>query len=160
MAAFTRLNFNVTDELTFTLGGRYTTEHKTFGGEFETISRLCLTNPIFAPTAFGACPGAPIVPFGSPSAPLVIGGGPTGPVAFYPTTTSFQTYSQFANTSRDSFEKFTWRAGVDWQFTPDNLIYASFETGFKSGGFFFTNDNNNYKPETIDAYTIGSKNRF
>lgn len=160
MAAFTRLNFNVTDELTFTLGGRYTTEHKTFGGEFETISRLCLTNPIFAPTAFGACPGAPIVPFGSPSAPLVIGGGPAGPVAFYPTTTSFQTYSQFANTSRDSFEKFTWRAGVDWQFTPDNLIYASFETGFKSGGFFFTNDNNNYKPETIDAYTIGTKNWF
>jgi len=160
MAAFARLNFNVTDDLTFTLGGRYTTEDKTFGGVFETVSRLCLTNPVFAPTAFGSCPGAPIVPFGSMSVPPAIGGAPGGPVAFYPTTTSFQTYARFANTSRNNFEKFTWRAALDWQFTPDNLIYASFETGFKSGGFFFSNDDNNYTPETIDAYTIGTKNWF
>jgi iron complex outermembrane recepter protein len=34
------------------------------------------------------------------------------------------------------------------------------ETGFKAGGFFATLDNPVYDPETITAYTLGSKNRF
>jgi iron complex outermembrane receptor protein len=39
-------------------------------------------------------------------------------------------------------------------------LYGSVETGFKSGGFFFSSDYDVYQPETITAYTIGSKNRF
>jgi iron complex outermembrane receptor protein len=49
---------------------------------------------------------------------------------------------------------------VDWDVTDENLLYASVETGFKAGGFFFTSDNGYYQPETITAYTLGSKNRF
>jgi iron complex outermembrane receptor protein len=40
------------------------------------------------------------------------------------------------------------------------MLYASLETGFKAGGFFFSSDYDVYKPESITAYTLGSKNRF
>lgn len=63
--------------------------------------------------------------------------------------------------SSDSFDKFTWKVGAEFTPTPDNLIYASVSTGFRSGGA-----NNqfaptpNYGPQTITAYEIGSKNTF
>jgi iron complex outermembrane recepter protein len=40
------------------------------------------------------------------------------------------------------------------------LLYATVETGFKAGGFFFTHDVPTYQPEKITAYSVGSKNRF
>jgi iron complex outermembrane receptor protein len=40
------------------------------------------------------------------------------------------------------------------------MVYASFETGYHAGGFSFARGVETYKPETIDAYTLGSKNRF
>lgn len=62
--------------------------------------------------------------------------------------------------TNDSWGETTWRAGADWDITPDSLLYAAVETGFKAGGFFFTHDNPTYKPEHLTAYTIGSKNRM
>ncbi|MBK8286538.1 MAG: TonB-dependent receptor [Ahniella sp.] len=38
---------------------------------------------------------------------------------------------------RENWSKFTWRAGADWDLSPRNFMYASYETGFKAGGFFF-----------------------
>ncbi len=40
------------------------------------------------------------------------------------------------------------------------MIYASFETGYHAGGFSFARGLESYEPETLDAYTVGSKNRF
>ena len=40
------------------------------------------------------------------------------------------------------------------------MLYASVETGFKSGGFSLSSTYPVYQPETITAYTLGSKNRF
>jgi iron complex outermembrane recepter protein len=37
---------------------------------------------------------------------------------------------------------------------------VGFETGFKSGGFFFSNDSQVFQPEEIEAFTLGSKNRL
>jgi iron complex outermembrane receptor protein len=67
------------------------------------------------------------------------------------------------NPASDSYSKLTWKAGLDFDVTPSNLLYATVSTGFKSGGL-----NNlpaaaglsTYLPETITAYEIGSKNRF
>ena len=67
------------------------------------------------------------------------------------------------NPASDSYSKLTWKAGLDFDVTPANLLYATVSTGFKSGGL-----NNlpaasgitTYQPETITAYEIGSKNRF
>jgi iron complex outermembrane receptor protein len=47
---------------------------------------------------------------------------------------------------------------------PNSLAYADFSTGFKSGGINPDLNtalvSNVFKPETLDAYSIGSKNRF
>lgn len=60
-----------------------------------------------------------------------------------------------------SFEKFTWKAGVEWDAGPQSLVYANVATGFKSGGFFVAQPpNNTFAPETLTAYTVGAKNRF
>ena len=60
----------------------------------------------------------------------------------------------------ETFNKFTYKAGIEWQLAPQNLFYANVATGFKSGGFFIAAVDNTYRPENITAYTIGSKNRF
>ncbi len=54
------------------------------------------------------------------------------------------------------------RVGAEADLSPDNLLYATFSTGHKSGGF---NDNigdivKTYKPESLYAIEIGSKNQF
>lgn len=58
-----------------------------------------------------------------------------------------------------SWTKVTWHGGIDYTLSPENLLYAKVDSGYKSGGF-----NNfglgNYDPETLIAYEIGSKNRF
>lgn len=60
-----------------------------------------------------------------------------------------------------SFEKFTWRAGFEWDAGPNSLVYANVATGFKSGGFFVAEPpQNTFAPELLTAYTIGTKNRF
>ncbi|MFN3552794.1 MAG: TonB-dependent receptor [Novosphingobium meiothermophilum] len=60
-----------------------------------------------------------------------------------------------------SFERFTWKAGVEWDAGPSSLVYADVATGFKSGGFFVAAPpENTFAPETLTAYTLGTKNRF
>ena len=56
----------------------------------------------------------------------------------------------------------TYHLGLDWTWDTNKLIYAKFDTGYKSGGF---NSNGSapsvpYGPETMQAFEIGSKNRF
>jgi iron complex outermembrane receptor protein len=161
-AGFGRINVRVAPDVTLSGGLRYTYERPTFSGKLESINRLCFANVPVGGNPFGVCPGGATVPFGITNIPTVIGGGVTGPVAFFPATnsTQIQTYTSITNDSRTHFTKLTWRAGADWKVTPNNLLYASFETGFKSGGFFFSNDANSFRPETIKAWTIGSKNSF
>ncbi|MGC4028601.1 MAG: TonB-dependent receptor [Steroidobacteraceae bacterium] len=56
-----------------------------------------------------------------------------------------------------SVKKNTYNFGVDWQVTPDSLIYAKYGTGYKSGGF---TDVAPYGPESVKTAEIGTKNRF
>lgn len=71
--------------------------------------------------------------------------------------TAVRPYSVENSSSKS--DKFTYHAGIDFQVTPRNLVYAKFDTGYKAGGF-----NNfglgQYNPETLVAWEIGSKNRF
>ena len=62
---------------------------------------------------------------------------------------------------------FDWRAGLEYDITPDNLAYATVSTGHKAGGFNDTQDfgltelyNTDYKPESMVAFELGSKNTF
>ena len=63
------------------------------------------------------------------------------------------------------FNKLTGRAVLDFKVTDDNLLYASYSRGYKSGGInpplqpIFSVPES-FKPEQVDAFEIGSKNSF
>lgn len=64
-----------------------------------------------------------------------------------------------------SFSRLTGRSVLDYRITPDNLLYASYSRGYKSGGInpplspIFTVPVS-FAPEQVDAFEIGSKNTF
>lgn len=55
--------------------------------------------------------------------------------------------------------RLNFRAGAEYEFSRQNMAYATVSTGFKSGGQTVANVDP-YDPETITAYTVGTKNRF
>ena len=63
-------------------------------------------------------------------------------------------------TSDVHFRKATWKAGLEYDAGPASLVYASVATGFKSGALYAATGTNTSLPETLTAYTLGSKNRF
>lgn len=67
-----------------------------------------------------------------------------------------------ANT--ETSRNLSFKAGVEYDVTPQSLAYANFTTGFKTGGINADLStpvaSNVFKPETLEAYSIGSKNRF
>lgn len=67
-------------------------------------------------------------------------------------------------TASDTFEKFTPRASVSYDFTDDLTGYGSISQGFKSGGWDMRGDAalvpqtvNGYQPETVTSYELGLK---
>ena len=68
---------------------------------------------------------------------------------------------QFVSTSNatKTFNKLTWRLSADHDFSPAVLGYASYNRGFKSGGFNTGTFDpvQAFKPEQIDAYEAGLK---
>ena len=79
---------------------------------------------------------------------------------------SFDSFSDYGSASdRDTFERFTWRLGAELFATPENLLYASASTGFRSGGFnvaslSVASVSPTFDLERVTAYEVGSKNRF
>lgn len=57
--------------------------------------------------------------------------------------------------------RLTWRFGMDTDLTDKSLLFFNVSTGYKQGGLDAAQPPNDiYRPETITAYEIGSKNRF
>lgn len=57
-----------------------------------------------------------------------------------------------------TFKKPTWRIAFDHRFSPALLVYASYNRGFKSGGFNTQSAGDpSFKPEKLDAYEVGFK---
>ncbi len=134
---FGEVYFDITDNLKFTGGLRYNDDKKTVTARSTLASFL---NPY-------ANDGDP---FGSPFV-----------VAFDadPGTAGNQIVQQ----RQVGFDEITGRAVLDWQWSPDNLIYLSYSRGYKSGGINpplqpIFNVPESFGPEQIDAFEIGSKN--
>ncbi len=73
--------------------------------------------------------------------------------------------NQLVQSRNVSFDEITGRVVLDWQMTDDNLIYASYSRGYKSGGInpplqpiFEVPES--FGSEIIDSFEIGSKNVF
>lgn len=88
-------------------------------------------------------------------------GKPGSTVDFDSNTAGYQEYAQ----NSVAFSRLTGRAVIDYKITPDNLLYASYSRGYKSGGINpplppSFNVPTTFSPEKVDAFEIGSKNTF
>jgi len=54
-------------------------------------------------------------------------------------------------------QHFDWKARLEGDLTPVNMVYAMVSTGYRVGGFA---NGGAYRPETVTSYEIGTKNRF
>lgn len=65
---------------------------------------------------------------------------------------------------RSKFNFTDWRTGFEYDLSDDNLLYGLVSSGHKAGGFNDTFDPEEipetFKPESIVAYEVGSKNSF
>ena len=118
-AAYAQGTFAITDQLDFTLGGRWTRDEKT-GGFVQTL------------------------------------GNPAGALLRAPEEVDL------------AFEgsRLTWRAQVGWKPAENKLLFASYSTGYKSGGF---NSGGGaaplglkriFGPETVKNYEVGAKTQW
>jgi iron complex outermembrane recepter protein len=69
-------------------------------------------------------------------------------------------YSSFPYDEQFTDSKWTWRAAYNHDFSKSIMGYASYNTGYKSGGFnaFFLAPP--YQPETVDSYELGLKSEL
>jgi iron complex outermembrane receptor protein len=161
-AAFAHLTVAPVDQFRITGGLRYTHDSKSFDGLSQILLSVCgLTSPI------PACPAAPLIPlassFASVSSQLQL--FPIIPNVLYGSTLPGAGASVFPINNipidkTQNFSKFTWHGGLEYDLTPDSLLYASWDTGYHAGGFAFAEIKPTYNPERLSAYSIGSKNRF
>ncbi|WP_294188999.1 TonB-dependent receptor [uncultured Sphingomonas sp.] len=138
--------FEFNDRAKLTLGLRYNHDDKFV----RARTSLLVDN---------AVPGLPVlVPIGTTSAFPTMDGGQYD---YDATRAGVQPYAE----DSVSFSRVTGRAVFDYKITPDNLLYASYSRGYKSGGInpplspVFSVPTA-FAPESVDAYEIGSKNTF
>ncbi|AUW57787.1 TonB-dependent receptor [Sphingobium sp. SCG-1] len=151
-APFLRLTANVSSALRLVGGVRYTHDDKTSDATVTSFTEICVIAR--CPTAIlpPAVLTASQLPFAVPAA----GGAPVPG----PTPGTIITRSDIAFDQAKTFSKVTWRAAIEYNAAPASLLYASAESGFRSGGFSTSVGYETYDPEYITAYTLGAKNRF
>jgi len=152
-AAFGTLTFHVTEQWRLTAGARYTVDDKSTLIESPGVVVIC-------PPPGSLCPGTPQIPNDFYPDGIYAPDGSVIPVRPWGPSGAILTADVGVNDEAKTFKKTTVRGAIEYDITPDSLLYASVETGFKAGGFFATIDDPVYDPETITAFTIGSKNRF
>jgi outer membrane receptor protein involved in Fe transport len=150
---FGEVYFDISDRLKFTGGLRYNNDKKAVTARSTLASFLNPysnnTDPFASPFAgrFDADPST-VCPAGSP----------VGAIGSNAGCEAFQVRSV-------GFSEVTGRAVIDYEITPQNLIYASYSRGYKSGGInpplqpiFQVSDS--FDSESIDAFEVGTKNTF
>ncbi len=130
--------FAFTNKLKLTLGLRYNNDDKSVKARNLTLNVL--------------------TPYGSTN---ISQGLNYAAVDFDPVTPGIQNYA----TASVQFHRLTGRAVIDYKITNNNMIYASYSRGYKSGGINpplppTFNVPTTFAPEKVDAFEIGSKNSF
>lgn len=60
----------------------------------------------------------------------------------------------------DAWKSFDWRAGLRYHVNDDVMLYASYASGYKSGGFNIGGTQPSYRPETVDSFELGLRSTF
>jgi outer membrane receptor protein involved in Fe transport len=111
---------------------RCTKDKKRFTGTSDALALVCMVRIANVPT----CPAAPLFNLTDTIAeqpqPLSVAGGRPIPAGM---TGAVIARQSFGVALRIGMGKFTYRAAVEFDVVPASLLYASVETGFRSGGF-------------------------
>ncbi|MBN8814326.1 MAG: TonB-dependent receptor [Sphingomonas sp.] len=154
-AAYARLTANVTDWFRLTGGIRYTDDDKTFVGKGTSLAIVCQVRV----AGVASCPNAPLIRWTKSLAeqPIVPPAGGAVPLG---TSGAVITRVDSVNNAAIAQNQTTYRGAIEFDVGPRSLLYASVETGYRSGGFNFAAGRGPFLPEYITAYTFGLKNRF
>ena len=131
-AVFGQGTFDLTDQVAVTFGLRYTEDDKSFGYR-QYIS---------------PDPGGNIAVLALLGPPVTVP-GPAGAIVFWDEVS-------------DEFSELNIRAGIEYQFNDDTLLYFTYADGYKSGGFNFRYVVPRagplaFDPETLESYEVGVK---
>jgi iron complex outermembrane receptor protein len=165
-AGFVRATVNISESLRLVGGLRYTKDDKTIDAATVNLIELCSTPPPLGAGCFGgptlpaeltleqnlAAIPASLLPAGLPSIP--------GPPVPFGSSGNLLLATPIPNNQSLSESNTSFRIAMEYDLTPENLIYVSFEDGYRSGGFSQSLGRESFEPEFIEAYTLGSKNRF
>ncbi len=167
---FGEVNYKLTDTLKITAGLRYNHDKKAFSARNTFANSLVpfgSTDMFNSPYIYGfAVTGAPtssyLQPFDADSSTNCT---LTGTTASGTLTAANSTGCELFASSNVTFNEMTGRFVVDWNVTPDNLLYFSYSRGYKSGGInppipSIFNVPSTFSPEFVNAFEIGSKNSF
>jgi iron complex outermembrane receptor protein len=136
-SAFGQANVKLTDKLTFTAGGRFTTDQRKYHSVVGNSTNVAL----HAPQEWGYNPDNFAVLYGPYQVNFV------------------------ANPDPKRFSNFTPKLGAQYQWTPDIFQYASWSQGFKSGSFdlrsaSLAGSTIPFKPQIVTTYETGVKTKF
>ncbi len=164
-AGYAQASYAITEQLKLTGGIRYTVDTKDF--------RFANANAVL-PLVGGVPQGTAItLSTGNiPASAFGVKGAPTNctytsiplPQPGFQCLAANTTVLTGATLATKTFKQATWRVGVDYKVSDDNLLYASASTGFRSGGFNSGQTGAaaqpTFNPEKVTAFELGSKNRF
>ena len=142
-AVFAEANWNISEKLLLTFGGRYSDEERDGHQVFELS--------ILSPTGGAPARFAPEILF----FPNAVSEGRDGvtpdPFGFVVAPVD----------GPESFDAFTPKLALTYTVNEDWIVYASAQRGFKSGGYNIgSNQRVAYEPEKIWAYEVGLKGDF
>ncbi|MDE2435565.1 MAG: TonB-dependent receptor [Sphingomonadales bacterium] len=181
-AAFGQLTAHLGDKFRLIGGARYTHDNKSIDGIINNFITFCGgIPPVTPPASFGVgtLPGGCANPGALPRYPnfttttdtvawliangwIASGSTDAAHPQVYPLLSGagviLKTYNPVV--ASGTYSRVTWKASAEYDVGPQNLLYATVETGYRAGGFQLAEGRPSYKPEYITAYSVGSKNRF
>ena len=131
-AVFADASYAFSDQLSLTLGGRFSNEDKRFANK-QTVATI---RDSILPINLGPFPAGTRIPGGTLFA---------DPPVFI---------------SAASFDNFSPRAVLEYELLPNALAYASYSEGFKSGGFNSFGLSPAFDDEEVQAFEIGVKSEL
>jgi iron complex outermembrane recepter protein len=181
-ALFTHNIVNVTDQVSLTLGARYTNEKKSLDASLQSTSPCAAyvanITRLNALAAAASVPGGPAVFPGLPAQlnPAIAGlagalAGPAGLTALVGLPCAINSVNGDFSTDKKESE-WSGTAVLSWKPTGDILTYASYSRGYKAGGFNLDRaplfnpatlatvtdlDILQFDPEKVDAFELGVK---
>jgi iron complex outermembrane receptor protein len=78
---------------------------------------------------------------------------------------SLNFFDTFSARPSATWSKFTPKVGLRWEMTPDQMVYLSYSSGFRSGGFngrgsSVASSSKPYDPETVGSIEFGYKSQW